>query len=486
MRGSRRITIIGVFAVAWPQLAVADGWENVSSGARTTAMGGAGIAGGSDSAMPTLNPAGVSRVPGSIVSLSASVYSLNVLRVPDYVADADRIDSPNGTLAVSQRGIQSREFGAFPSSMAYFLHLGAPSRPMVLAGSITVPRVVNRRVVQNLEFLGDNVAIRSNVTLVEQETAYQLALSWGMGLSKLRVGASLLGSYTRLVRTQDSSDLTVLGTARFVREQTKASRAVTSFDLGALVGVQYDVMDGLRLGLSVRSPSLHLTGSVEGAVDTTYVDEAASSVRALRLDGDGQRGFPLRVGLGAEVYGDTWALALDARLFVPRTRELSVDGTIVDSSLGGDSGAAPDQSRVLDEVDDTRMTVDVSIGFEWWMSESNCLRVGAFSEMSALSRSQVVLDTRADGRARAQDQFRFPVDRFGGTVGWGSKVGPADTTAGLRAAFGTGDTLRRVPEQRFDPRAPAEVTGASAYDIQAFLSAAVDLSEAAKAMAGGE
>lgn len=484
-RLSRAVVGVWVVSAAWtPASAFADAWENVSMGARTTAMGGAGIAGGSDSAMPTLNPAGVARVPGSIVSLSASVYSLNVLTVPDFVADADTIGSPNGELAISQRGLESRELTAFPSGMAYFLHLGTKDRPMVLAGSLSVPRQINRRVVQNVEYLGDNVAIRSNLTAIEQETAYNLALSWGMGLGPLKLGASVLGGYTRRLESQDTSDLAVLGTARFVREQTKASRALSSFDLGAVVGAQYDVVDGFRLGLSVRTPSIHLGGRLEGAVDVTYVDEAESSVTATRLDGDGVRGFPLRVGLGAELYGERWALALDGRLYVPRTREYRVTGAVVSSSLGGQGGAAPDTERELDEVEATRLTVDVALGFEWWLDDENSLRLGAFTELSALSSAAAVLEGRETDRVRPTDLFRFPVDRFGGTVGWGSKVGPADTTAGLRAAFGSGDTLRRTPDQRFDPRASAETTGVGAYDVQVFLSAAVDLSEAAAAIGG--
>lgn len=463
----------------------ADAWQNVFTGARTTAMGGAGIAGGSDSAMPTLNPAGLARVPGSIVSLSASLYQLSLVTVPNYVADGDTIAGPLGDLQVSQPGIQSREFGAFPSGLAYFLHLGTQARPMVLAAALSVPRQVNRRVVQNLEFLGENVAIRSNLTTVVQETAYRLSASWAMGLGDLKLGASVVGAYTRLLRTHDQSDLTVLGTARFIREQSKSARAITSFDLGVVLGAQYDVMQGLRLGLSVRSPSVHLTGSVAGAEDLTYVDEAGSSVSATQIQGDGVRGFPLRVGLGAEAYGDTWAVALDARLHVPRSAEYQLKGSLLTSSLGGDAGAAPDRMRDLQAIEATQLTVDLSLGFEWWMDEDNSLRLGAFTQMTAQQSAEDLLASRGQARPFPEDYFRFPINRFGGSVGWGSRVGPADTTAGLNAAFGAGDTLRRAPERRFEPRAPGQLTSATSFEVQAFVSAAVDLSEAAAAVAGG-
>lgn len=469
-----------------PGSAFADGWSNVSTGARTTAMGGTGIAGGGDSAMATLNPAGITRVGGTLLSLSASVYNVDGVTVPDYVADQDTLMSANGPLMVSQRGIASREFGAFPSGAAYFLHLGTAEAPMVLAASLSIPRQINRRVVQNLEFVGDNVAIQSNLTTVIQETAYRAALSWGMGFGRLRLGASVIGAYTQRLQTQEQSDLTVLGTSTFVREQSKSTRDLSSFDLGATLGAQWDVLDGLRLGLSVRSPSVHLTGTLEGSVDTTFLDEGQSSVTAIQFRGDATRGFPLRVGLGAEVYGDRWTLALDGRLHVPRTAEFEVSGEALTSSLGGDGGAAPDQMRDLLQIEETRVTVDVSLGFELWLGDEDALRFGAFTQMSAQPSAADQLAARATPRSRPDDVFRVPIDRFGATAGWGTRVGPADTTTGLRAAFGSGDTLRRAPDRRFDPTAPAETTGAFVYDIQVFLSAAVDLGEAAAALTGGD
>lgn len=472
------------FGLLLPSSAAADPWENVSIGARTGAMGGAAIAGGSDSAMPTLNPAGLARVPGSLISLSASVYELSTVTVPNYVADGDVVPSANGDLSISQAGIQSREFGAFPAGFAYFLHMGTEARPMVFAGSVSVPRQINRRVVQNLEFLGDNVAIRSNLTTVVRESTYHLATSWGMGLGDLKLGVSVLGAYTSSLKSNEVSDLTVLGTARFVREQTKSVRSVGSFDLGLVAGIQYDLFDGFRLGLSLRSPSLHLTGSAKGAVDVTYVDETENSVSTTFFDGDGTRGFPLRVGIGAEAYGESWAVALDARVFVPRSDEYKSSGTLLTSSLGGNSGAAPDRERVLDIVESTNVTFDLALGLEWWLDPENSIRAGVFTQMSASNSSEDVVAERMGARALPEDFFNFPIDRFGASLGWGTRLGPADTTVGFRASFGSGDTLRKVPQRRFDTLAPAEATTATAFDIQAFLSAAVDISEAAKAIAG--
>ena len=472
-----------------PQLGRAEGWRNVPVGSRTAAMGGAGAAGGYDSAMPLLNPAGLARVPGSVLSLSASLYQLGVSVIPNFLADGDTIDTSLGTLQVSQPGVQSREFKSFPSSAAYFLHLGSSARPQVLAASFSLPRSVNQRIVQSAELSGAGVAIRTNLTSVNQEEAYRGALSWAIGLGGLgglgglRLGASAVLGYTRQVRTSDRSDLVVEGTERFSRLEAKVSRASTSFDLGLVLGAQMDVLEWLRVGLSVRSPSLHLNGSFRGTVDSTRVNaDGQVEITAVQERGDTQRGFPLQVVAGLELHGATWAVALDGTVTIPRGAEYKSTGTRIVSNIGSSVDAAPDTERQINATEETKMVVNLAVGAEFELLEDQWLRVGLFTEMSRLQSSADQLAVQP--LLTQEGILRLPINRFGGSLGWGTKVGPVDTTLGVWGAFGSGETLRAVPPERFDLRPRAELTGATVYDVIAFLSAAVDLSETAKAVLG--
>ena len=54
-----------------------------------------------------------------------------------------------------------------------------------------------------------------------------------------------------------------------------------------------------------------------------------------------------------------------------------------------------------------------------------------------------------------------------------------DTTLGVVGSYGSGQTLRYVPDQRYSGATPVEATDARIYEVMAFVSAALDLTEAA-------
>lgn len=488
-RRSRRVSpLVGALALVAagfglrPTSAHADAWENVPTGSRTAAMGGAGLAGGSDSAMPLLNPAGLALIPRSIASLSASLYQISSISVPGFIADADTVGGPYGELQLSQRGVRSTEFGSFPSGIAYFLHLGGED-PQVVSLSLSVPHNVRRRFLMNAEFLGDGVSVKDNLTTLIEEQSYVAALSWGGGFGRLRVGASVLGGYTQLIRATDRSILIALGTFGFQRTQVKEARAIDSFELGALAGAQLDVTDWLQLGLSVRAPSLHLGGSFTGSVDLTQAaSDGPPGVTTVQLDGDGRRGMPLRVGLGLQLHGERWALALDGVLYLPRERERSADGSQVISDIGGTGRDGADAERAFELVEATRTVVDVRLGFEYRVSEEHWLRTGVFTEFAAGVSTETTLGGER-GMVAPEAYFVFPVSRVGASLGWGTRLGPIDTTFGVRATYGSGQTLRPVPDARLAAGGRlAEATDATVADALAFLSAAVDVTEGAAAL----
>ncbi|MCB9647248.1 MAG: hypothetical protein H6730_11715 [Deltaproteobacteria bacterium] len=457
----------------------ADGYENVPVGSRTAAMGGAAMAGGYDSAMPTLNPAGLARIPGSVLSVSASLYRLSHVWVPAFTADGATISSPWGDLAVSQPGIDSSEISSFPSSIAYMLHFGSETHPMVVAGSLTVPRSVQRRFVHSYEFLGEGVAMRDNFTTFIDEEQYVGALSWAAGFGRLRVGASVLGSYTSRVRTIARDGLIVLGTANFHRDQASYSESLNSVDLSALAGVQVDLTSFLRVGAAVRSPSVHLWGHFKGSEDNTVLDALADSfVSTTQIEGEATRGMPLKVGLGVELFGERWSVAADGGVFIPRSAEYSRTGTVLSSSIGT-AEARKDQENEVDAVEPTELVLDLALGAEVQITDTNWLRLGVFTDFTAAPPASETAAQITEQRPSPRHLFSFPLNKFGGSLGWGTKVAFVDTTLGVVGSYGSGQTLRYVPDQRYSGATPVEATDARIYEVMAFVSAALDLTEAA-------
>lgn len=462
----------------------ADSLENVPLGARTAAMGGAAIAGGSDSAMPFLNPAGIARIPGSVFSLSASLYSLGVASIPNFVSDGPTIDSQWGSLSVSQNGTRSSEFSAFPSSVAYFWHLGDKAQPQVLAGALAVPRSIRRRFVQNNEFLGEGVAVKDNLTTIIDEQQYMGSLSWGGQFGRLRIGASLLGAYTSFLRKSDRNDLTVLGTAGFQREQTQEIRSEHSIDAAVLAGLQYDLSDGFRVGASVRTPSIHLGGSFDSSIDHTLVpSDGDTFLSATLAEGDATRAMPLRLGAGIELFGEGWSLALDGQLILPRERDRSRTGTMVTSSVGGEN-ETPDFEGRLEQSTELSRVIRLAVGAEYEFLPTHWARFGLYTDFSAepAIEDRVQRMTSFQGPVPPELFFDFPIHRYGAALGWGSVVAGVDTTIGANLVYGKGKSLRIAPDSRFSGQATVEATDASLFSAIVFLSAALDLGDTAKGL----
>lgn len=461
----------------------ADGFENVPTGSRTAAMGGAGHARGADSAAPTLNPAGLALIPGSIASLSASLYQITAVQIPSFISDGTTVASRFGPLETSDPSASSAEFSAFPSGVAYFLHLDTGAAPLILAASLSVPRSSSKRFVESTEYKTEAVSIQESLTTLQEDQTYVTAVSGAMGFGDLRLGISVLGAYTQGLRSTERSSLEVQGTSGFVRDQVTEIDRYTSIDLGGLIGAQLDLNDSFSIGLSVRSPSLHLGGSYEGAVDFTNLgSEVDAVVSKMRSRGEAYRGMPLRVGLGAEARGDGWAAALDGLLFLPFGDLYRFEAEQFVSEVGGQNSTAPDQERNLRVVIPTRPVINLALGVELEVTETNWLRVGAFTDFSALEPAAEQAARFAN--ARVFPLFDLPIGRIGGSVGWGTRLGVVDTTIGVRVAYGRGETLRIDPDLRFDYQANnrADVTDATVFDGIAFLSAALDVSESVRSL----
>ncbi|MEQ9502363.1 MAG: hypothetical protein RIT81_36170 [Deltaproteobacteria bacterium] len=466
-----------------PTFAYADGFENVPGGSRTAAMGGAGVAGGYDSAMPVLNPAGLARIPGSVLSVSASLYQYGRVVVPGFAADGAQVGSPWGALDVSQSGIESAEFSSFPSSIAYMLHFGSET-PTVLAGSLSIPRSIRRRFVETYELVGDGVTVRDNYTTIVDEQQYVGAFSWATRFGRLRVGASLLGSYTTRIQSVSRDGLVVLGTANFSRAQAKETESLSSIDLGVLAGAQLDVSSHFRVGATVRSPSLNLWGTYTGSVDATLIDSAADTVVAnVTSEGSARRGLPLRFGVGVEAFGDGWTVVADGTLYVPRSAEYMAEGQTLQSAIGM-SEERPDTEQQFTRVEPTSVTFNIAVGGEYRLTESNWLRLGVFTDFTAQQSAAEQMESMPNmARPPPRHLFNFPIDKFGASVGWGTKLASVDTTIGARGSYGSGQTLRYVPDQRYASASPVETTDASVYEVIAFLSASLDLSDSAGGVA---
>ncbi len=457
----------------WPGSALADGLGGVPLGARTAAMGGAGVAAGRDSAMPLLNPAGLALVPRTTFQVSASLYHVQLVDRPRFNGEPQTESARYGRLTLDRPDVRSLQFSAFPSGLAYVLHDAEYLGPVVLGASLTVPRNIERQVVMDVQASGSGVRIADSSTSIVQERQYVGGLSAALPLDRLRLGASVLFAYSSSLVTLDDSALALHEDGTFQRVDFSERLRATSYDLGVVLGAQLSVRTDLDVGLAVRVPSVHLGSDGSRAAEYTVADGQQTpdgplaGVAAVSQQSDLELtlGLPFRAVLGAEYRGAGWAVAADMELVWPRAGEresriLHTQG----SAIAELPTAIPERDR-----ERLRPVVNAAIGFEHRVGESSLLRVGAFTDLSAEDPDP----------AKLSSMMSVPIDRFGLSAGWGTQLGPVDTTIGVRIAGGTGRGFRIVPAERFGTATEVlsqhlERSDVRVLDGYVFLSAALD------------
>ena len=140
-----------------------------------------------------------------------------------------------------------------------------------------------------------------------------------------------------------------------------------------------------------------------------------------------------------------------------------LDGTEDVSTLTEGQNPANVQQDVVREVE-RKMVVNASLGVEYRVNETWCLRAGAFTDFSATS-----LDDLERVRIATEK-----VDRFGGTLGLGIDLGGAETSLAIGYIGGFGEVVG-FDVGNFDNRLGLRTVDAVQSIFVAMLSGTVDL-----------
>ena len=256
VRGWARSVFVAVLVAAGNAQAGND--DELFVGNQAAMLGGAVLATVSDSSALWYNPAGLGAVERDQVDISATVYTLRVYQVPDFLA-ARGGRSEDGSVA---------EFVVAPSQLAYVRRF-APG----ISGGIGyfVPRSSNYVLRESLDSGNRSERSEWQVAAAIEEIQHIGAAGVGIAVSeRLRLGASLIGGYAG---TEQS--ITLFG-AVHRPEQPDAVNTRTvigtngrlSLELG--LGMQLELSDAFVLGVALRSPQLQVyngtNATLNGAV----------------------------------------------------------------------------------------------------------------------------------------------------------------------------------------------------------------------------
>jgi hypothetical protein len=449
---------------------------NVPIGGRTATMGGAGIAAGNDSAMPYLNPAGAGGLPGDVLAVSATVYSYDTRRAPG-------IFHPNGfapglgPATIGTDHLSSSTTGELPSSVMYFKELPplAPNIFQRVGLALVIPYSERIELVGNLAATFPQTAnsqtqsLGASVSTTDYYVGPTYAVAFG---DRLRLGATLDALYVTENRAinYNSTDLASSG-AFPVQAQTQYAESAWSLGMVPIVGAQARVVSDLWVGAAVAAPSVHLLGSYTSAqqnagtlVDPTTFASTAFSQNLAVNNAAHSADRPMRISAGV-AYDNraTWSAAADASMYLARAGAIQSTGAQSGTSVQtGD--VARQYAQPFTASSDLVQSFALSVGGEIVVTPLIALRAGAFYNASNLPSDPA-----------ANRLYVFRLDRYGGTLGVGLRIGSFDTTLGGVYSRGTGSVVTNDISQS---SVPSVFTSATSDTFMAVLSGAVTVEEA--------
>lgn len=456
--------------------AAAQNYREMPIGGRTATMGGAGTAAGNDSAMPYLNPAGLAGVPGDIFAVSATVYGFTH-------RSFDKFFFPNGTppqlgYAKDSENFSTDSVGELPSSVMYFRHLNPTTDPVHhhIGISLVIPSARNVDLVASVagRLTAAAGSAVQTTSLQLQVRDYYIGPTYAVGIGKdIRLGASLYGLYQRsIVSFSDNVDLRILGGSSGVSQNFELASKVESLSLAPILGGQARVISDLWVGLGLAIPTIGLGGRQQANAHrsgtTISADREVPYSTLTTTDIDAQRARPMRVNAGVAWQNPKgFSAAADVHVYLARTTSEFKGSSLVEARQGGDLTRRYRSDAGSKE--ESEAVFDVSLGAEYAITEIVALRGGFFTDLAQ----------RQELTSALTDYGQLRINRYGGTLGLGLKVGSFDTTAGILLAHGSG---KYGAQDLSDLNAPARIAPIDTTETTGMivLSGAVTIEEAKK------
>lgn len=288
-----------------PSTVAAGNDDGVLIGNEAAVSGGAVTAVINDGTALWYNPAGLALAGGTSVDVTATAFVLRWYRVPRF-GIATTGESQDGSLL---------ELVSIPSAVT----LARPiNDTMTIGFGAFVPQQNNAVVRTNLDASSMGTRSRLRLTVSEESRTYYVGagVAWKLP-ERVRFGVSLFASYSQSFAFSQFWASQSTPTS----ETFSGESAVESLELGGLearVGVQWEPLDGLMLGLSVESPDISVVeaysidssagvASSDGTDPVTFVPLDQSS-----LEFNASVVTPLRLRIGAAYAWDRGWVSFDA------------------------------------------------------------------------------------------------------------------------------------------------------------------------------
>lgn len=349
-------------------------FQDYAVGGRAMGLGGAFTAISDDASGIFYNPAGIVDVGRARLSLSTSLYGLELHGTTPVEGVAQRLD----------RGITATDLIIIPSSTGAVIGLGEPlpggHRRHAVAFGTLVPSYTSRYVETVLEDRETGAPARFRSQLTDRTLHAGVAYAYRPG-PWLRVGLAL----HYVLRTVDAQDDLASPYApgeseRFFHTSTRLR--ATQHSVRAALGVKLRPGPRWSLGLSVTPPSLGVWRAIELESETVDARDAGATPKlaraSARLSGfDATSHLPAkaRVGVAFQEPGD-FTVSFDVIGYAPSSYVLLRPEEIAGDRAGYDRIPIP--LRV-----DRGPLVNAAFGVEKLLSNDIALAAGVFTNLSS-------------------------------------------------------------------------------------------------------
>lgn len=302
-----------------PGAALAGNEEGVLFGSTAEMSAGAVTATVSDGSSLYYNPAGLASAPTQQLDLSGTGYVLRSYNVPTFLRTPSGPSAPVSALELMSVSAAVTFVRRLSSSVAVGVGLFTPwTQDYSLRSTLQAGPQVNW-------FLGG----------ASTRSTYQVVAGLGATVQpRVRVGAGLVVTYDALT----SSAITqVADSANMLEVESSAVNAYYSrkrAGLGANLGVQWQPIDALAFGLSVRPPgaTVYYSEATDGTVSGAQHDPSTGRLVSLAMSAHTDNsGFeftslnPLRFRFGMAVIQPRFTLSLDGDVAMPLAPAHSMD-----------------------------------------------------------------------------------------------------------------------------------------------------------------
>jgi hypothetical protein len=300
-------------------------------------MGPAVTAGTEESSAIWENPAGLAATRRSKLNVGLSAFALQIIAVDDilrfkvagqtYTDDVDRVEFLSVPASVAY-GLNLTEglnlgFGIFvPELSSSYMRTSVPIRATLTTDENGEPYAVDA----NGQPVPIDVIADSHIELssTHARTVAGPSLGW-QALAWLRVGISIFGEYlTTKVRWSLANELSFAATdgsgISRAGETAKSEVSVSSIACHAALGIQVNPLPPLRIGITLRSPSLLVYQWVDnvGFTSAFSIDAGGAGSFDIKPDdlsanypGGGGLVRPLRVHVGIAWKEPEWWIGTD-------------------------------------------------------------------------------------------------------------------------------------------------------------------------------